>query len=309
MMPPLDIISFGAATVDIFAKSQEFIIGNNLLSLPYSSKGEISQSLICSGGGATNSSVSFARLGLKSACVALTGQDPLSQYILKDLSDNLVSLELLVSKKSETTDFSIILVASDGGRSILTNRGDSGLTEKHLNWKKLGLPQWFYITSLEGNLNLLEQLIGYAKENHIKVALNPGNRELSQKRRLIPLLPHVDFLLLNKTESEMLTAISITDDHFWTKLASYHSRVTAVTNGRDGAYILSGGNTFYSPIINTSPVDETGAGDSFGSAFVAALIHGRSPEQALFWGIKNSASVVSFLGAKSGLLTLDQFPS
>ena len=58
-----DVISIGGATIDIFAKSKQFTVDNNLLSLEYSAKAEISQSLICSGGGATNSAVSFSRLG------------------------------------------------------------------------------------------------------------------------------------------------------------------------------------------------------------------------------------------------------
>jgi sugar/nucleoside kinase (ribokinase family) len=84
------------------------------------------------------------------------------------------------------------------------------------------------------------------------------------------------------------------------------SPLVAVTNGHLGAKIISSESTYYSPIINTNPVDETGAGDAFGSAFVAALIYNYSLPEALDWAIKNSASVVSALGAKSGILTLKQ---
>lgn len=301
-----DIISIGAATVDIFIKSDQFLVANDLLSITYSSKNEISQSLICSGGGATNSSVSFSRLGLKSACLSLLGTDPLSQYIHTDLQDNHVDQSLLYSDASEATDFSVILVASDGGRSILTKRGSTFLTENHLTWSNLTSTNWLYITSLEGNLDLLEKLIGFATEHHIKLALNPGNRELHQSSRLIPLLPYINFLLLNRTESELLTGFSPESDNFPAKLASFGAQISAITNGRQGAHIYTHQHVYFSPVINTNPVDETGAGDSFGSAFIAALIHQLAPPQALNWGIKNSASVVSYLGAKPGLLTLQQ---
>lgn len=301
-----DIVSFGAATVDIFAKSKSLIVKKKSLSLPYSSKNEIDQGLICSGGGATNSSVSFSRLGLKSACVSLIGNDPLTQYITSELENNNVDTSLLSQNKNDTTDFSIILVASDGGRSILTNRGKSKLEEKDINWDKVQHSKWFYISSLEGNVDLLEKIIGFAKEYSIKVALNPGNREIKQSKQLIPLLKHVDFLLLNQIESEMLTEIESTNPKFWDKLHHYGNKITAITNGRQGAHILTSEKDFFSPIINIEPVDETGAGDGFGSAFVAALIHGLSPSDALFWGIKNSASVVASLGAKDGLLKFQE---
>lgn len=301
-----NIVSIGAATVDIFVKSEEFDVARDVLTLPYSAKTEISQSLITSGGGATNSSVSFSRLDLKSACLSLLGTDPLSQYIVRDLNSNHVDTSLLVENSTDVTDFSVILVAPDGGRTILTNRGNTRLESDQIDWKKLELFSWFYITSLEGNLDLLEQLVGFAQEHAIRISLNPGNRELAESSRLIPLLKYVDFLLLNRTESEKLTSLSFDDHSFWPKLTSYGSKIVSVTNGRDGAYVYSGTENFYSPIINTTPVDETGAGDSFGSAFVSGIIHNLSPSHCLEWGVKNSASVVSQLSAKAGLLTLSQ---
>jgi sugar/nucleoside kinase (ribokinase family) len=183
-----DVISIGSATVDIFIKSDQFITKNDLISLPYSSKNEITQSLICSGGGATNSSVSFSRLGLKTTCIALIGESHLNNFIFQDLKKDKIDSTLIVQNKSDITDFSVILVAPDGSRSILTNRGKSGLEEKHFKWNKIKDTKWFYITSLEGNLDLFEKIIGFAKENNIKICFNPGNRELSQRKKIIPLI-------------------------------------------------------------------------------------------------------------------------
>jgi sugar/nucleoside kinase (ribokinase family) len=266
----------------------------------------MSASLICSGGGATNSSVAFSRLGLKTSCLSLLGDDPLSLYVFKDLKDNQVNTDNLIHQKNEVTDYSVILVGSDGSRSIITNRGTTFLKSEHFNWDKLLSTTWLYITSLEGNMDLLEQLIGFASEHQIKISLNPGNRELTRANRLIPLLSYVDFLLLNKTESETLTELSIDDKNYWAKLLSYGAKYVGITNGRAGAHILTAEEKLFSPIINTNPIDETGAGDSFGSAFIGGLIQKLTPSEALFWAIKNSASVVSQLGAKPGLLSLLQ---
>lgn len=301
-----DVISIGAATVDVFVKSEVFNVQKKLLTLPASSKNEVDQSLFCSGGGATNSSVSFSRLGLKSACVSLIGQSHLNNFIFDDLKKDKVDASFIIQNKKDITDFSVILVAPDGSRSILTNRGKYGLEAKHFKWSLLKKTKWLYITSLEGNLDLFEQIIGFAKENNIKISFNPGKRELLQKKRILPLIKLVDFLLLNCEEAEMLVDLSSKHSQFWDQLHQLKSPLIAVTNGREGAHILIDGKQYYSPILNTHAVDETGAGDAFGSTFVAALIHGQDPKEALFWGIKNSASVVSFLGAKTGLLTLKQ---
>jgi ribokinase len=301
-----DLISIGAATVDIFVKSEVFNVQKKLLTLPASSKSEINQSLFCSGGGATNSSVAFSRLGLKTACISLIGESHLNNFIFDDLKKNQVDHQFIIQNKKDITDFSIVLVAPDGSRSIFTNRGKSGLEEKHFKWNKIKDTKWFYITSLEGNLDLFEQIIGFAHENNIKVSFNPGKRELSQKRKILQLIKMTDFLLLNREEAETIIDTSHNHSQFWNYLHQLKAPLIGVTNGRQGAHILVDGLQYYSPIINTHAVDETGAGDSFGSAFVAALIYGHDPKEALFWGVKNSASVVSALGAKTALLTLKQ---
>jgi len=206
----------------------------------------------------------------------------------------------LVQSSKESTDFSVILVSGDGARTILTQRGSSRLEKHDITWPKL-ISSWFYISSLEGNLDLLELLIGYASENQIQIALNPGSRELSSPA-LRNLLSHLDFLLLNQQEAETLTGFSSEDSFFWPKLKSFKSKIIAVTKGRQGAHISTSTQTLFSPIILSNVVDETGAGDAFGSTFVAGLIQDKNLNQCLNMALKNSASVASHFGAKPGLL-------
>jgi len=301
-----DIISIGGAVVDIIVTSDQFISRPDILGLTPSSKNEIKEGIIGSGGGAVNTSISFSRLGLKSACCSLLGDDILSKIVRKSLANNKVTRRLLVHYKKEDTDYSVILVGPDGGRCVLTNRGKTRLESSQIKWKKLKKAKWLYISSLEGNLNLVEKIIGFANENNIGITLNPGRRELKSSRLLIPLLKYVDILLLNKTEAQDLTGLVFQDSNFWPKLLNMGAKICVVTNGRDGAYITTSVQKLYSPILNVVPVDELGAGDAFGSAFTAAIVHGHDLQTALNWGIHNSASVVSYLGAQKGLLTLSQ---
>jgi sugar/nucleoside kinase (ribokinase family) len=301
-----DIISIGGAVVDITVTSDQFILRPDILGLAPSSKNEIKEGIIGAGGGAVNTSVSFSRLGLKSACCSLLGDDILSKIVRKSLSQNKVTRRFLIHYKKESTDYSVILVGPDGSRSVLTDRGKTHLESSQIKWRQLKKTKWLYITSLEGNISLIEKIIGYAYENQIGITLNPGRRELKSSRLLIPLLKYVDVLLLNKTESQDLTGLAFEDSRFWPKLLNMGAKICVVTNGRDGAYITTSVQKLYSPILNVVPVDELGAGDAFGSAFTAALIHGHDLQTALNWGIHNSASVVSYLGAQKGLLTLNQ---
>lgn len=301
-----DVITIGGAVLDIYAMSDNLILTKDILGVRPSTKNEISKGFFTCGGGATNAAATFAKLKLNTACLSLIGDDHLNYFIKKSLKKFGVNRRLLIVDPKSTTDYSIILVAKDGTRSVLVNRGTYDLQERHIPWKKIKNTKWLYISSLSGNINLLEKLIGFAKENNIKIALNPGNRELNQRNILIPLLQHVDFLLLNREESENLTRLSFDDNRFWDKITSYCPALVSITNGRDGAYVYDNEQIYYSPILNVHAVDETGAGDAYGSGFVAGLIHGLDSKDALLWGVRNSASVVSELGSKNRILTLKE---
>lgn len=301
-----DVITIGGAILDIYAMSEGLILTKDLLGVRPSSKNDINKGFFTCGGGATNAAATFAKMELKTACLSLIGDDHLNYFIKKSLKKFGVNRRLLIVDPKSTTDYSIILVAHDGTRSVLVNRGTYDLQERHVPWRKIKNTKWFYISSLSGNINLLEKLIGFAKDNNIKVALNPGNRELKQRQILLPLLQHVDFLLLNREESENLTQLSFDNKTFWQKLTSYGAKISAVTNGRDGAYVYENEQIYYSPILNVHAVDETGAGDAFGSGFLSGIIHGLSAKEALLWGVRNSASVVSELGAKNRILNLKE---
>jgi sugar/nucleoside kinase (ribokinase family) len=60
---------------------------------------------------------------------------------------------------------------------------------------------------------------------------------------------------------------------------------------------------YFHPSLPINVVSTIGAGDAFGSCFVASIVQGKTIEQAMLRGIINSGSVLGFLAAKTGLLT------
>ena len=83
-------------------------------------------------------------------------------------------------------------------------------------------------------------------------------------------------------------------------------KVVVITNGCNGVYVATNEFIYFHPSMKVNVVNTVGAGDAFGSCFVGSLMLGSSITQALRNGIVNSASVLEDLGAKKGLLTLDQ---
>lgn len=89
---------------------------------------------------------------------------------------------------------------------------------------------------------------------------------------------------------------------FFTQMLKMGPKIVVITNGCNGVYVATGKEGFFHPSIKTNVVDTVGAGDSFGSCFVASIIKGMSVQDALRNGVINSASVLQFVGAKQGLL-------
>ena len=69
----------------------------------------------------------------------------------------------------------------------------------------------------------------------------------------------------------------------------------------DGKYIY-----YAKPPIDRKVVDTTGAGDSFGSGFVAEFIRSGNVESSIQFAMANSVGNLSKVGAKTGLLKKGQ---
>jgi ribokinase len=305
-----DIITFGSATLDVFLKSldikviksKEVFTGEGLI-LPYGVKSEVSDLVICSGGGGTNTAVGFARLGLKTALVARCGWDFAGKIVRQEIKKEKVFDELLVQLEGEKTDYSTILIGPNGNRTILVWRGGTRLERAVIDFKKLN-SFWFYIASLEGNLELLADLVNFAKENHIQVALNPGKREMEEKEQLLKIAKDVNVFIVNKEEAARLTSLSLTQGKVFSQMCLLLPKTqVVVTDGPNGVSVcLPPKGRLIMDGFKVKMVDQTGAGDGFGSGFIGGLVKGWDLEKSLKLGVSNGASVVGKIGAKQGLI-------
>lgn len=83
-------------------------------------------------------------------------------------------------------------------------------------------------------------------------------------------------------------------------------KIVVVTNGVNGVYVANKDEILFHPSMKVKVTNTVGAGDAFGSCFVASLMHKKDLKTALRNGIVNGASVLEHIGAKTGLLTYEQ---
>ncbi len=89
---------------------------------------------------------------------------------------------------------------------------------------------------------------------------------------------------------------------FFEIILNLGTKTVVVTDGSHGVYVAHDGAILFHPAVPTTVVDTTGAGDAFGSCFVATRLLGYSIADALHAGMINSTSVIEKIGAKAGLL-------
>lgn len=305
-MKKVHIVSIGAAVQDVFLQGKIFKPvkeedGDLVNEFDLGTKNEIEGVVHSVGGGATNASVTFSRLGLNSWYMGRVGDDIAGRVVLDTLAHDHVNTSLVWFAKDAGTGYSTLLLAPSGERTILTYRGASSEYKLSSSRFKSVKPDWFYVSSLSGDMDALEEVVNYAKKKKIKVAINPGKGELKQHARFKKLLPFIEVLSVNKEEMEQLFGTA--DLFTLMKRANKDVPIVVVTDGAKGSYVINDSKIYKAGMYkDVKVVDRTGAGDAFCSGFVAMVAMGQTIEKAITYGSANSTSVVGHIGAKAGIL-------
>lgn len=308
------VVVVGAAVVDVLLKSKDLkvvkshqIEGGVAMCEVLGGKIEAEDGILVSGGGGTNVTVGLHRLGEAVKMISRVGDDDLGEILVKQLEKENIDLSLLQRAKGKT-GLSSVLVATDGSRSIVTYRGESGEIERNeIDWEEVKKADWIQVSSLGGEMELLEDLVAYALEHGIKIGVNPGKKELAQKERLLKLLPKLDLFNVNRMEAtEFWDGKFEEEEELVEKFMKAGTRLLMITDGKRGAGVCEKGRWIKMETFPNKSIDDTGAGDAFVSGVVAGLLQGKSSETAMKMGLANGGSVVMKLGAKAGLLYKDE---
>lgn len=304
-----DLITVGGSTVDIsfYSKEGELISTSNitkqkLLAFEYGAKIIADRVFISCGGGAANVAVGASRLGLKTAIFSRIGNDENAKIILKNFKINKVDSNFIKIDSKLPTAFSFILTIDNPSKEHIAfvYRGTNfNFSVKDLSLNNIDT-DWFYVTSLPKNSweNIIVKLISTNK----KIVWNPGNEQLTEIIKVKKYLSKIEVLIVNHDEAMEFRKLKEIKG-LLAYLLSLGPKLIVITDGDKGAYAYNGKTYHFMKAKSTKVVNTLGVGDAFGSGLTSALIYGKNLKEALRWGIINSASVVSEIGAQKGLLT------
>lgn len=303
-----DVVAVGDTTEDIFLKMHEASLQcdinkqNCKICFDYAEKIAVEQKTdVPAVGNAANHAIGVARLGLSAAIYTVVGDDVQGRMADDIFKQNHVDTRYVVFDMQRGTNLSMV-INFNGERTIFVYH-----EPRDYQLPDISITKWIYLTSASGGgvEKLHEQVLAYfGGQPRVKLAFNPGTHQMYLGQEgLRPLLRLSEILFLNREEA--VTLLESKSDDIGKLMAGFHKlgvKTMVITDGPAGSYVSDGQIIWHAGIFEGPVVERTGAGDSYGSAFLAAIIKGHDIPTAMAWGNANSTSVVQYIGAREGLL-------
>jgi sugar/nucleoside kinase (ribokinase family) len=238
----------------------------------------------------------LAKLGEQVTFVGKVGVDAWGDLCLKSLKDVSIDCSAVSRDATLTTGITVSITwAKD--RALLTYLGSiaalqaSDVSDERLRGcGHLHVSSFFLQRALRPGL---KSLLARAHKNGLTTSVDPGfDPEEAWGRDLIDTLQEIDVFLPNEIE---LTAISGKENQIEALQSLENGRALTVAKlGRDGCMALRDGEIVSVPAFPITPVDTTGAGDTFNAGFLHAWLSGADLRDAMRFG--SACGALSTLG-------------
>ena len=307
------------------------------------SKIDIKNLTYAPGGCAANTAVSFKRLGFDTTIICKIGLDEAGSFLIKTLQDQgITTIYKTVTPLHSGTSFILPTPHKDriifgySGANIT-------LKEEDIPEDIFDEDTYTYVAPLHDKAadilpHITKKIRFLSGKKGLRIAVNPSEYQLTKGiKSFEAALSNIDLLITNKEEMGLLMgslkprffkskdfqyplsgpslftgpivshqsneAISFSLREYYELIFSYGVNRLVITNGKEGAYIITPDTIYFHPALPVTSVSTTvGAGDAFGSTFFALSVAGHSLDYALLGAILNAQSVIQFSDAQTGLL-------
>ncbi len=291
------IVVVGSLNMDLVIQTDrmprmgETIIGRDFANIP--------------GGKGANQAVAIGRLGGDVSMIGCVGNDSFGTELVENLKRNNARTENITVTDKAGTGLAMIIVNNGDNCIILSSGANYEITpEDILKLENVISVADVVVTQLEIPIEVVRLTLQLAKKHKKFTILNPAPA--------CPLddgiLSHVDVILPNETEAEILTGIPVLSEedairaakHFQDKGIPY----CIVTLGSKGLVYSDAEGQIRLPAFPAEVVDTTAAGDSFVGALAVKVAQKVPLREALSFCNAVSALTVTKKGAQESLPTL-----
>ncbi len=263
------------------------------------------------GGGAANTAVDLARLGVTAAIRARVGDDVFGRFAVETLRAHKVDTRALVIDPSFATSQTLIVnVRGEDRRFIHCLSANSGFVASDLDAVLDPPPRVLHIGYflILPRLDAGELAERFARARHagtvtVLDVATPGPGAYLERLKLV--LPHTDVFVPNTDEAELI--LGETDPVRQARI--FHdlgARQVVITRGELGVVSVSDELRVRLGAYPVSFVDGSGGGDAFNAGYIAGLLEGRSELDCLKLASAVGASCVRAVGTTAGVFTRAQ---
>jgi len=303
-----DIITIGAIKLDTFIQIEKAYVDckekkseSQLLSIPYGQKNTVGNVDLQIAGSAPNVAIGITKLRGKSAVYSEMGKDIIHTMAINFLKKQKVDTRYIQASTEQKSSFAAVLNYKGESTQLVAHDGNNYRLPK-----KMPRTRWIHLSEQgSGYEKLYKDIIALVKSKGVLVSFNPGTVQIKESRdEFFKLLKQTEVLFVNRVEAERILKLKKGKNIQEMLIGLYQlgPKQIVITDGRQGAYAYDGVNMFFAPMFPGDRVEATGAGDSFSTGYLGAIMHQKNIDEALAWGSINAASVVQYIGPVDGLL-------
>ncbi|MCQ2507701.1 MAG: carbohydrate kinase family protein [Dorea sp.] len=256
------------------------------------------------GGDALNEATILARMGKRVQLETVIGKDKAGEFLVDHCRKNQIHIEDHCLRDDLSTGINLVLVTEDGERHFVTNPHGS-LRALELSDIQMPFPESAKIICFASvfvfpkiKTKELELLFSQAKkQGKILCADMTTCKNQETLEDMAPAFRYLDYLIPNAKEAMLLTRTETVEEAGQALLAA-GVRHVVIKNGKEGCLIFEkDGMKKVASVPSEACIDTTGAGDSFVSGFLAALLENKSVEACAAFGNECGRRAVEVVGA------------
>lgn len=252
------------------------------------------------GGKGANQAVGAARAGGNVFFVNCVGDDDITPRMLENLKKDGIHTDFIFQERNISSGTALVMIGAQGLNYLSVSPGANyrltpaciDKAAKVINNSEMIILQYeIPVETLEYTLELCEKFGKTVMWNFAPA------RDFDKSY-----LAKVSYLVVNETEAEILTGITLSDDQTielaGQNLLAQGCKTAIITLGIKGSVIFSGNGIFKVPAFKVAAVDSTAAGDIYCGTLAVAIVEGKTLTEAVTFASAAAAISVTRMGAQ-----------
>lgn len=252
------------------------------------------------GGPVPNVVIGLARLGFKSALIAVVGDDPFGKISIEEIKNEGVDHRFIIVKKQPSALATGWIEDGSGQRTMVLSR-EIFVKPGDIKTSAYPIPRVLHLDGRDMPATL--KLARWAKRKGVVVSFDIG----SMRNDVSEVFPYVDHLVVADSYAFPFTRTKTARSAI-RKLARLCPGTIVVTEGIKGSTGVERlpdkeGRFIFQPAYRVKNVDTTGAGDCYHTGYLYGLLEGCDIAQRMKLGSAAAALKCTKPGARSGIPT------